>query len=84
MVQSKKEDDSIDMIVWRLILTLIGLVVAFIFIRDRKEIINSYRELKEESPFVALLVVWLFSILMLITFSTIGTIVWIIIKLAKS
>ncbi len=79
MANKKQEDLGVEILIWRLILAFVGLIVAVIFILDRKEIMNSYRELRSQNPFLAWIVKCAFIILMIITLSTIGTIVGIII-----
>lgn len=57
--------------IWRLVLTIVGLVVAVIFARNKEEILKEYEELRSQSPFLAWVVKWAFVVLMFITLSTI-------------
>lgn len=75
MARKKQEDRTIEAFIWRLVLTFVGLIVAVVFLRDRKEIMKSYRELRAENPFVAWIVKWAFIALMVITITTVSLIV---------
>ncbi len=79
MANKTRDDRSVEMLIWRLILTFVGLIVAVVFLRDRKEIMTSYRALQSDSPFLAWAVKWMFIVLMIITVSTVGTIGWVIV-----
>jgi hypothetical protein len=78
--RKRREDQAVEALIWRLIITLLGLVVAVLFLRNRKEIMVRYRELQAESPLLAWAVKWTFIVLMIITISTVGTVGWLIIQ----
>ena len=79
----KKSDEQryIEATIWRIVITVLGIIVATVFLRDRKEVMKRYGELKNDSPFTAWVVSRVFALLMIFTVLSIGLIIAISVKL---
>jgi len=73
----KKSDEQkeIEAILYRIIITVFGIMVATVFLRDKKEVMVRYGELKNDSPFIAWVVSRAFVLLMIFTVVSIGLII---------
>ncbi len=83
-VSTKKKGDEqklVEATIYRIVITILGIIVATVFLRDRKEIMRHYGELKEDSPFTAWIVSRFFILLMIFTVASIGLIIFTIVMI---
>ena len=83
MSTKKKSDEQklVEATIYRIIVTILGIIVATVFLRDRKEIVRHYGKLKEDSPFTAWIVSRLFILLIIFTVASIGLIIFTIVMI---
>ena len=83
---SKKSDKEkiVEATLYRIAITILGIIVATIFLRDRKEIMKHYGELKEDSPFTAWMVSRIFFLLMIFIVVSIGSAIFLGVEIYKA
>lgn len=82
MTARERLDPEVRNFLARLAITVFGLILATVLVRNWAEVRARYAELEAQSPFTAWIVKWVVIIVLFITASTIATIGYIIYKAA--
>lgn len=76
-------DAEVTLLLVRLAVTVLGLILSVVLVRNWQEVKERYAELDQESPLLASLVKWAAIAIFVVTVSTISMIVVIIYKSAR-